>query len=188
MSTAHSNNSGIQWRYGFFLVLLSVCVCALLYRAVDLHVFERAFLAEQGDARTIRFETLEAHRGMITDRHGEPLAVSAPVETIYADPKFLNLSLSQLASLAKILDVSSSWLAKKIEANQDIKLKADGSFDLKAEVGYRLFTPHVGKIVANTEMKIVSNFIKGLSCASSKLVGKTDLLNVTDFTTLSSYV
>jgi cell division protein FtsI (penicillin-binding protein 3) len=119
MSIAHSNNDSIQWRYRFFLVMLSVCVCALLYRAVDLHVFEQAFLAEQGDARTIRFETLEAHRGMITDRHGEPLAVSAPVETIYADPKFLNLSLSQLADLAEILDVSASWLAKKIEANQD---------------------------------------------------------------------
>ena len=118
MSIAQTNNSRTQWRYGFFLVLLSVCVCALLYRAVDLHVFEQAFLAEQGDARTIRFETLEAHRGMITDRHGEPLAVSAPVETIYADPKFLNLSLSQLADLANLLDVSSSWLAKKIESNQ----------------------------------------------------------------------
>ena len=119
MSTAHSNNIGIKWRYGFFLALLFVCVCALLYRAVDLHVFEQAFLAEQGDARTIRFETLEAHRGMITDRHGEPLAVSAPVETIYADPKFLNLSPTQLSDLAKILDVSSSWLAKKIASNQD---------------------------------------------------------------------
>ena len=75
----------------------------------------------------------------------------------------------------------------KIEANQDIKLKADGSFDLKAEAGYRLYTPHVGKIIANTEMKIVANFVKGLSCASKALAGKTDPLNVTDFTTLSSY-
>tara|TARA_R110001592_G_scaffold356543_2_gene658636 strand:+ start:2121 stop:3839 length:1719 start_codon:yes stop_codon:yes gene_type:complete len=119
MSIAHLNNSNIQWRYCFFMVLLSVCVCALLYRAVDLHVFEQAFLAEQGDARTIRFEALEAHRGMITDRNGEPLAISAPVETIYADPKFLSLSLPQLSILAKALDVSSTWLAKKIESNQD---------------------------------------------------------------------
>lgn len=119
MSIAQQNNNSAIWRYWFFLVLLSACVCALLYRAVDLHVFEQAFLAEQGDARTIRFETLEAHRGMITDRHGEPLAVSAPVETIYADPKFLNLSTSELVALAKSLDVSASWLSKKIESNQD---------------------------------------------------------------------
>lgn len=109
----------IFWRYSFFLMLLFVCVGALFYRAVDLHVFEQAFLAEQGDARTIRFERLEAHRGMITDRHGEPLAISAPVETVYADPKFLDLSLSQLADLAKALDVSPEWLGKKIEANSN---------------------------------------------------------------------
>lgn len=119
MLSTNSNDSDIQWRYGFFLVLLAACVTSLLYRAVDLHVFEQAFLAEQGDARTIRFETLEAHRGMITDRNGEPLAISAPVETIYADPKFLILSLPQLTSLAKALGVESSWLAKKIESNQD---------------------------------------------------------------------
>lgn len=107
------------WRYQFFLVVLAVCLSALIYRAVDLHVFEQAFLAEQGDARTIRFEQLDAHRGMIMDRHGEPLAVSAPVETVYADPKFLHLSLAELTQLAKALDVSASWLAQKIEHNKD---------------------------------------------------------------------
>ena len=107
------------WRYQFFLVFLAVCFSALVYRAIDLHVFEQAFLAEQGDARTIRFEQLDAHRGMIMDRHGEPLAVSAPVETVYADPQFLNLSLSELNDLAKALDVSASWLAKKLEHNKD---------------------------------------------------------------------
>lgn len=119
MSFMGSSNNSAQWRYGFFLILLAVCVSALLYRAVYLHVFEQEFLAEQGDARTIRFETLEAHRGMITDRNGEPLAISAPVETIYADPKFLDLSLAQLADLAKSLDVSVSWLSKKIDVNKD---------------------------------------------------------------------
>ena len=107
------------WRYQFFLVVLAVCMSALIYRAVDLHVFEQAFLAEQGDARTIRFEQLDAHRGMIMDRHGEPLAVSAPVETVYADPQFLNLSLAELNQLAKALDVSASWLSKKIDHNKD---------------------------------------------------------------------
>lgn len=107
------------WRYQFFLVFLAVCFSALVYRAIDLHVFEQAFLAEQGDARTIRFEQMDAHRGMIMDRHGEPLAVSAPVETVYADPQFLSLSLSELNDLAKALDVSASWLAKKLEHNKD---------------------------------------------------------------------
>lgn len=118
MSSDQLQDINVRWRYGFFLVLLLVAACALVYRAIDLHVFEQAFLAEQGDARTIRFERLEAHRGMITDRHGEPLAVSAPVETVYADPKFLNLSLADLKNLSKALEVNSSWLSKKIESNK----------------------------------------------------------------------
>ncbi len=119
MSFDQFQDVNIRWRYSFFLVLLLVAVCALVYRAIDLHVFEQAFLAEQGDARTIRFERLEAHRGMITDRHGEPLAVSAPVETVYADPKFLNLSLAEIKRLSIALDVSSSWLSKKIASNKN---------------------------------------------------------------------
>lgn len=76
----------------------------------------------------------------------------------------------------------------KIEANQDIKCKAEGSFDVKAETGFRIYTPKVGNIIANTELFLVSNFIKGLSCASASLIGKTDPINVLQFTTKSSYV
>jgi cell division protein FtsI (penicillin-binding protein 3) len=119
MQKSNADGLAAVWRYQVFLVVFAVCFAALIYRAIDLHVFERAFLAEQGDARTIRFEQLDAHRGMIVDRHGEPLAVSAPVETVYADPKFLDLSLSQLNQLAKALEVSASWLAQKIEHNKD---------------------------------------------------------------------
>jgi cell division protein FtsI (penicillin-binding protein 3) len=105
------------WRYWVLLGGFVLCAVALFYRAVDLHVYEQAFLAEQGDARSIRFETLDAHRGVITDRHGEPLAVSAPVETVYADPRYVTLTLSQTKALAQALGVSSAWLTKKIERN-----------------------------------------------------------------------
>lgn len=47
-------------------------------RIVTLHVFDRPFLQGQGDARILRTESLTAHRGMITDRNGEPLAISTP--------------------------------------------------------------------------------------------------------------
>ena len=107
------------WRYWFLLGFLSLCASALFYRAIDLHVFEQAFLAGQGDARTIRFETLDAHRGLITDRNGEPLAISAPVETVYADPRHLDLTLNQMGNLAESLGVSLDWLSRKIERNSE---------------------------------------------------------------------
>jgi len=75
----------------------------------------------------------------------------------------------------------------KIEANQDVKIKADGSFDVKAEVGYRIYTPNVGKVIANTHLYLIANFVKGLTCASASLPGKTDLITTTDFLTNSVY-
>ena len=114
----HNKEINLSWRYWLLLGFLSLCALSLVYRAVDLHVFEQAFLAGQGDARTIRFEKLEAHRGVIMDRHGSPLAISAPVETVYADPRYLNLKQSELAKLATALDLSTKWLSNKIERNK----------------------------------------------------------------------
>jgi len=118
---AQKNNNDIRyiaWRFWFLLGFLSLCALALFYRAFDLHVFEQEFLAGQGDARTIRFELLDAHRGLIMDRNGEPLAISAPVETVYANPKQMRLSASDLKKLAKELSLSFDWLKRKIERNQ----------------------------------------------------------------------
>jgi len=115
-----NNNKEINlsWRYWLLLGFLSLCALSLVYRAVDLHVFEQAFLAGQGDARTIRFEKLDAHRGVIMDRNGSPLAISAPVETVYADPRYLSLSQRELAKLATALGLSTKWLSNKVERNK----------------------------------------------------------------------
>ncbi len=120
MNRSNDNmNSSLVWRYWFLLGFLALCGLALFYRAIDLHVYEQAFLAEQGDARTIRFETLDAHRGVIMDRHGVPLAVSAPVETVYADPRYLDLSVAQAKALAKVLGQSYEKLADKLERSKN---------------------------------------------------------------------
>lgn len=117
-STNNVKNS-LAWRYWFLLGFLALCALVLFYRAVDLHVYEQEFLAEQGDARTIRFETLDAHRGVIMDRHGVPLAVSAPVETVYADPRYLNLNVAETKTLAKALGQSYEKLSRKLERSKD---------------------------------------------------------------------
>jgi hypothetical protein len=75
----------------------------------------------------------------------------------------------------------------KIEANQDVKVKASGAFDVMADVGYRIYTPNVGKIIANTKLYTISNFITGLTCASASLAGKTDPTTTQEFKTNSQY-
>ena len=119
MNRSNDNlKSNLAWRFWFLLGFLALCGLVLFYRAINLHVHEQAFLAEQGDARTIRFETLDAHRGVIMDRHGVPLAVSAPVETVYADPRYLNLSVAQTKALAKALGQSYERLVDKLERSK----------------------------------------------------------------------
>lgn len=108
-----------SWRFYLLAAVLVCAMIALAYRAVHLHVFEQDFLASQGDMRSIRLEQLDAHRGLITDRNGEPLAISAPVATVYADPSKVELTSTQYKQLAQALGVSQKWLERKIERNRN---------------------------------------------------------------------
>lgn len=92
-----------SWRGLALLALLLCGFGVLIGRIVNLQVVDHAFLQEQGDARTIRMESITAHRGMITDRDGEPLAVSTPVVTLTANPHDLPTDRESLTALAKAL-------------------------------------------------------------------------------------
>lgn len=91
----------------------------LIWRVVDLHVFNRAFLQRQGDARALRVVEIPAHRGMITDRNGEPLAISTPVESVWANPKALAAARSRWPVLCKVLDIDPHWLETMLARHQD---------------------------------------------------------------------
>jgi len=99
--------------------LLSCCAVALVARAVYLQVINQEFLEQKGDARILRKATLSANRGMILDRNGEPLAVSTPVDTVWADPGKLAQVPQEFARLAKALDRDPQWLARRITSNLD---------------------------------------------------------------------
>jgi cell division protein FtsI (penicillin-binding protein 3) len=77
------------WRFRLVLLLLALMVGAIAWRIVDLQVFDQSFLQAHGDARSVRHIPIPAHRGLITDRNGEPLAVSTPVTTLWANGKEL---------------------------------------------------------------------------------------------------
>lgn len=97
-----------------FFVLAALSVCA---RVVSLHVFDTEFLKDQGDARTVRMERINAHRGMIKDRLGKPLAISTPVISIWADPAELMSNNADLGGLAGMLDVDLKVFKKRLTDN-----------------------------------------------------------------------
>ena len=107
------------WRLWLVGALLTLCGISLLARAIYLQVIDQDFLAKQGDARILRDVKLSANRGMVLDRNGEPLAVSTPVDTVWADPRKLAQHPQDFARLAKALDRDKNWLARRVTSNLD---------------------------------------------------------------------
>jgi len=99
--------------------VLTLAAGGLLWRAVNLQWLDRDFLQRQGDARIQRVADIAAHRGTITDRFGEPLAVSTPVDSIWANPKELSAAIDKVPQLAKALNRSKTELTQRITSNLD---------------------------------------------------------------------
>src|SRR5699024_2696024 len=114
MSQQHTSvNTPSIARLLFVLGVLGAMLLLLVFRAFDLHVLQHDFLANQGEKRNLRSEPLAAHRGVIYDRSGSPLAVSTPVTTLWGNPSELvehrqewqRLRANNVVSAAKIADV-----------------------------------------------------------------------------------
>jgi cell division protein FtsI (penicillin-binding protein 3) len=101
------------------MMILALGSTALIVRAVDLQVVRKDFYQEQGDARFLREMPIPVSRGTIFDRNGEPLAVSTPVESIWANPQQLLDQPDRLPALAAALGVDASALQQKLEQHQE---------------------------------------------------------------------
>ena len=105
-------------------VLLVACAVVVLgalmvARLAYLNLIEKDFLQHQGDARTIRMEKINAHRGMIRDRNGKPMAVSSPVVSLCADPKKITQDQAQLRLLADYMEVPFDAFVEKINRSRN---------------------------------------------------------------------
>jgi cell division protein FtsI (penicillin-binding protein 3) len=133
----HLHKPASRFRLGVVYVTLSLVTLVLAWRVVDLHVFHKDFLQDQGDARYLRVVPISAHRGMITDRHGEPLAVSTPVDSVWVQPTAFSSASSEWPKLAKLLKLDLARLKRTISQRQDrefVYLKRHISPDLAKQV------------------------------------------------------
>jgi len=108
-----------RWRAHVLLAALTLACAALLWRAVNLQLVDHSFLARQGDARFSRVLQIAAHRGTVTDRYGEALAVSTPVDSIWVNPGELALANEQIPRLAGALGLDRQELARRVTSNLD---------------------------------------------------------------------
>jgi cell division protein FtsI (penicillin-binding protein 3) len=92
-----------RWRMRLLMGLVFGGFAALTARAAYLQGWQNDFLNKQGDLRVQRVVEIPAHRGMITDRRGEPLAISTPVESLWVNPREAEANPRQIQAIASKL-------------------------------------------------------------------------------------
>ncbi|HMK13447.1 MAG TPA: penicillin-binding protein 2 [Burkholderiales bacterium] len=150
------------WRSRLILLALVLWFCGLAGRAFYLQGMHNNFLQQKGDARYSRVIEITAHRGVITDRSGEPLAISTPVESVWASPADIEITSQKQKQLAKLLEIDNAEISKRLhetgrefvylkrhlspeDAAKVVQLKIPGVF-LQRE--YRRYYP-AGEVMAH---------------------------------------
>jgi cell division protein FtsI (penicillin-binding protein 3) len=107
----------MRWRGAVLLALFALGAAALESRILYLQLVNKEFLAAQANDRHLRTVEISAHRGSLTDRDGEPLAVSTPVDTIVGNPRDLKDALDRIGELADATGQDEDSLARRVTSN-----------------------------------------------------------------------
>jgi cell division protein FtsI (penicillin-binding protein 3) len=97
------------------LMLTAACL-SVVAAAFHRQVLEHEFLRDEGEKRFLREREIAARRGMVTDRNGQPLAISTSMSTIWADPQLLSARRDALPALASALEVPVDDLTTRLDA------------------------------------------------------------------------
>jgi len=124
------------WRRRLLLIGVLLGFVGLFARGVYLQSLHKDFLQKKGDARYSRTLILPAYRGKIVDRNSELLAISSPVESIWASPPDVQIDAKKKQTLVKLLGLKAKEFDKKIANTQRefVYIKRRVSPDLAAQV------------------------------------------------------
>ena len=103
------------WREYFVLGLLFTGLVVIALKVVHIQTVERGHLHAQGDARYLREITVLPQRGQILDRNGQVLAVSTPVESLWAEPGVFCAAGDSWKSMPDILELDPGDLKAACE-------------------------------------------------------------------------
>ena len=96
------------------LGLFGLAAVLLVWRAVDQQILEKDFLQSEGADRYLTRVEVPAHRGLITDRRGDVLALSTPVDSVAANPRVIGNDAQQMVALAKALGMDAGQLRARL--------------------------------------------------------------------------
>lgn len=113
----------IRWRFYLIVFFVLLAFAILVGRLAFIQIIEPDNLIREGDMRSIRAKTLQSARGIISDRNGEALAVSVPVDAVWADPVTIFkqgglVEKDRWYALADVLSLDRQEMMKKLEDNR----------------------------------------------------------------------
>jgi cell division protein FtsI (penicillin-binding protein 3) len=106
------------WRSRLMALLILGSFAVLIGRAFYLQTLNNDFLQEKGESRYRRDIEISASRGRIADRHGDVLAISTPMKSIWAIPPATTMSPVQTRQLAALLETDPKQLAQKLDTDK----------------------------------------------------------------------
>ncbi|MDR3415676.1 MAG: penicillin-binding protein 2 [Nevskia sp.] len=151
------------WRRQASLGLMAAFAAAVLARAFYLQVMEKDFLTREGNKRQVRTVVLQADRGAVRDRDGAPLALSAPVDSIWVIPSDLLDAPPYVTAMARLLQTSPGqfegflrersdrqfvYLKRQIDPDEARRFMALGAPGVFSQREYRRFYP-AGEVAAH---------------------------------------
>ena len=157
----------------FALATFAAVAVALLARAVELQHYSRETLQREADNRHLRTTSVPAHRGMITDRNGEPLAISTPMYAAWVDPARFDFTSDSVERLAESLGLDAAALRTRLERRKH-KRFAYVKRQIKPAVGESLRALGLPGVDLRREYR---RFYP-LSEAAAQLIGTTDVDDV----------
>ncbi len=149
-NTKKNNKKGeigvAQWRFMLLLGFIFIGFTGLVARTAWIQVIQPDRLRQEGDMRSLRTTADPTDRGMVTDRNGEQLAVSVPVQAVWADPKEIHE--------ADGLKNTAAWMALADVLGLDMRKLTVSVADPKRRFVYlqRQITPSVADYIAKLKL------------------------------------
>lgn len=110
---------GVRIRIRLIGVFFALCFGLVAIRAFDLQVLQEQEWDERAVRQHQKVIPLTPQRGSIFDSHGEELAVSVDVDSIYAEPRRLENLDQAVKELAKALDLSTKTVRAKLKGDSN---------------------------------------------------------------------
>ncbi len=101
---------GLRLRVLIVAALLTAAFGGVTVRLAELQLVRHAELGVMAERQYARTVVLHAQRGPVVDREGQPLAVSSPAESLFAQPRQVGDPVRVAARLAPILQLPEAEL------------------------------------------------------------------------------